>query len=81
MVTGVGFRYAAVDFAEQFPSLEGYIRNLYDGEVEAIVQGDKAEVDQMIEWLKHGPSYASVESCCVLDMPHDSTLEPFGIGR
>jgi acylphosphatase len=50
MVQGVGFRYTARELAEQF-AISGYVRNCSDGAVEAVVEGEAAEIDAFVEAL------------------------------
>ncbi|HBC89167.1 MAG TPA: acylphosphatase [Lentisphaeria bacterium] len=78
-VTGIGFRYSARDRALQFKTIKGYIRNASYGEVEAWVQGDKAEVELMLEWLKTGPRLAKVEEFSFLEEKHDLAMSEFEI--
>ena len=42
-VQGVGFRYTVADVAEDF-DVRGYVRNLPDGRVELVAEGDEAEI-------------------------------------
>ncbi|HNT87739.1 MAG TPA: acylphosphatase [Candidatus Hydrogenedentes bacterium] len=58
-VQGVGFRYAACAKAEAL-GLAGWVRNLYDGGVEAEFEGPKADLDAMLAWCRHGPAFAAV---------------------
>jgi acylphosphatase len=44
-VQGVGFRYTAASVAESF-EITGYVRNLPDGRVELVAEGDPAEVER-----------------------------------
>ncbi|MCA9149692.1 MAG: acylphosphatase [Planctomycetales bacterium] len=46
-VQGVGFRYTTQRIAKQFP-VTGYVRNLNDGSVELLVEGQAADVDGLI---------------------------------
>ncbi len=78
-VTGVGFRYSALNHASRFESLYGYIRNVGYGQVESVVQGPEEQVEMMLEWLKHGPSFARVERIMINPIPPDPTLEKFTI--
>ena len=60
-VQGVGFRM----FAEARAAAEGvhgYVRNLPDGRVEALVEGDQESVDRIELALRRGPAGARVES-------------------
>lgn len=59
-VQGVGFRYSAIHAAKQ-SGLGGYVKNMADGSVEALVQGDKESIDQFIGWCKEGPSVSKVD--------------------
>jgi len=64
LVQGVGFRYFVMREANKL-ELNGYVKNLYTGEVLTVVEGDKAIVEEMIEKLRVGPIHASVKSCSV----------------
>ncbi|HMF59490.1 MAG TPA: acylphosphatase [Vicinamibacterales bacterium] len=60
-VQGVGFRM----FTEARAAAEGvhgYVRNLPDGRVEALVEGDQESVDRIELALRRGPAGARVES-------------------
>jgi acylphosphatase len=60
-VQGVGYRM----FAEASASIEGvhgFVRNLADGRVEAVVEGDQESVDRVEMKLRRGPIGARVES-------------------
>jgi acylphosphatase len=46
-VQGVGFRYAAQGIARGF-AVRGYVRNLADGDVELVAQGEPGEVDRFL---------------------------------
>jgi len=60
-VQGIGFRANARDKA-QILGVKGWIRNLHDGRVEAVVEGEQSSVNQMINYLKRGPSFARVDN-------------------
>ncbi len=49
-VQGVGFRYTAQRVAAGFP-VGGYVRNLADGRVELVVEGDAGEVHAFVREL------------------------------
>jgi acylphosphatase len=40
----------------------GWVRNRWDGTVEAAFEGDPAAVDRMVAWCHHGPPRATVTS-------------------
>lgn len=50
-VQGVGFRMTAVHFASGRP-LDGTVRNLPDGRVEMVVEGEPAEIDGLVSRLR-----------------------------
>jgi acylphosphatase len=63
-VQGVNFRGATQEEAERL-GLNGWVRNLQDGRVEAIFEGDSETVQQMIDWCKSGSSSADVDDVTV----------------
>ena len=78
-VQGVGFRAAMLAEASQLREIQGWVKNLEDGRVEAIVAGPEQEVIQLVEWCRHGPSQARVEQIEVLDEVLGAALSPFKI--
>jgi acylphosphatase len=58
-VQGVFFRYHTQDMALQL-GLKGWVKNRRDGRVEAVFEGNKDKVDQIIQWCHRGPSEARV---------------------
>jgi acylphosphatase len=59
-VQGVGFRFFAEDQARR-EGLAGYVRNLADGRVETVVEGDEEAVARFERALHRGPRGALVE--------------------
>ncbi|CCU79218.1 Acylphosphate phosphohydrolase, putative [Halanaerobium saccharolyticum subsp. saccharolyticum DSM 6643] len=60
-VQGVGFR-AFIRREAAVLNLKGWAKNLVDGRVEVVLQGEKNKIAQMLEKLKEGPSYARVDN-------------------
>ncbi|HEY0297145.1 MAG TPA: acylphosphatase [Bordetella sp.] len=58
-VQGVGYRHATVRHAHLL-GVTGWVQNLENGTVEALVQGTPDQVDRMLEWLRRGPPAAVV---------------------
>ncbi len=58
-VQGVGFRYWFAERARKL-GLVGWVRNRFDGSVEAVVQGPPDAVERMIEYAKAGPDMARI---------------------
>ncbi|MDZ8110135.1 MAG: acylphosphatase [Nostoc sp. DedQUE12a] len=59
-VQGVGYRYATVETASQL-GLTGWVRNLPDSRVEAVFEGAREIVDEMVRWCHSGPPAAVVK--------------------
>jgi acylphosphatase len=59
-VQGIGFRDALRSEALRL-GVTGWVRNLTDGSVEALAQGDPAAVAALLEWARRGPPAARVE--------------------
>jgi acylphosphatase len=60
-VQGVGYRASTWDMA-QLLKLNGWVRNLRDGRVEAVFEGSKPQVEEMLRWCHQGPPAAVVKS-------------------
>ena len=58
-VQGVYFRAHTQDMALSL-GLNGWVKNRMDGSVEALFEGDRDRVEQMIQWCHRGPSHARV---------------------
>jgi acylphosphatase len=70
-VQGVGFRYFAQRSAARH-QVRGYVRNLEDGRVEALVEGPANAVEEFKLDLAAGPSYSKVEHL------EETVLDPTG---
>lgn len=60
MVQGVGFRYFVWREATKL-NLSGYVRNMYNGDVEIEAEGDRSLVEEFVKVVKVGPRYAFVK--------------------
>lgn len=47
-VQGVGFRYTVQNIAQRY-NVHGFVRNLPDGRVEVVIEGDQQEIDHMVD--------------------------------
>ena len=59
--------------------LEGWVRNLSDGRVEAMAQGPKEKVDEWIGWCQRGPSQSQVSNVEVEILEPSEDLSAFKI--
>ena len=73
-VQGVGYRHATVRRAHML-GVTGWVQNLENGTVEALIQGTPDQIDHMLEWLRRGPPAADVRE---LDTRRDYTDKRYG---
>ena len=59
-VQGVFFRVYTRDEARRL-GLKGWVRNLPDGRVEVLAQGDPDKVSALESWCRQGPPHARVQ--------------------
>jgi acylphosphatase len=52
----------------------GWARNTQEGTVEAVLEGEGAAVERIVEWCRSGPSHAEVDDVTVV------AREPEGLG-
>lgn len=64
LVQGVGFRYYILRHAHNL-GLNGYVKNLYTGEVYVLTEGESGMIEELIKLTKAGPSHAHVNNCRV----------------
>jgi len=58
-VQGVFFRACTQEEAQE-RKLTGWVKNLYDGRVEAVFEGEEKDVQSIIEWCHSGPPQAVI---------------------
>jgi acylphosphatase len=78
MVQGVNFRYYTQREAQK-RNLTGWVRNLPDGSVAALFEGDENEVESMIQWCRSGPPSAQVTEMIVQPEDYRGEFESFSI--
>ena len=68
-VQGVFFRKFVEDSAEEL-SLKGFVRNLDDGNVEIVVEGDNDKVNELLRRCEEGPPHSDIKSIEKEEMNH-----------
>lgn len=77
-VQGVFFRAYTKEEAQRL-GLKGWVRNLPDGRVEALFEGESRAVDEMIKWCHRGSPASVVTKVEVLEEPFKGDLKEFVI--
>ncbi len=77
-VQGVFFRAETKKTADRL-GINGYVKNLSDGSVEAVIKGDPASVSQMIEWCQKGPAISKVQSVKTEEISSVSNFNTFDV--
>jgi len=78
MVQGVGFRYFTCRLAQEYP-VTGYVRNLPNGDVEIVAEGEDSAVDTMVQWAREGPTWAHVRNAQEEELPYQGEYRDFGV--
>jgi acylphosphatase len=78
-VQGVYYRATTREQARE-EGVDGWVKNLDDGRVEAVFEGDRASVEAMVEWCRTGSPRARVDDVDV-EYGGPSGIEGFEIRR
>lgn len=78
VVQGVSYRKQTQRVAKRL-GVNGWIRNVSDGSVEACLEGDEQAVDALIAWCAFGPKNGTVDEVQILDFTDDSSYSDFNI--
>lgn len=77
-VQGVFFRHHTWEIAKSL-GVNGFVRNLPDGRVEAVLEGDKEKVEKVLKFMKKGPPLAHVIDVSVIDEPFLGEFDDFEV--
>ncbi|HDY74436.1 MAG TPA: acylphosphatase [Euryarchaeota archaeon] len=77
-VQGVCYRAYTCEKAEEL-GVRGWVRNLHDGRVEAVLEGDKSSVESLVKCLKSGPAHARVESIDTTPEDYEGEFRDFTV--
>ncbi len=77
-VQGVFFRQATRVTAIK-NNVTGWIKNLDDGRVEVLIEGEDKSVDSVIEWCNYGPANSRVDNIQVNTEDYSGKFESFEV--
>ena len=77
-VQGVFFRAEAQEKAKEL-GVFGWVKNLSEGRVEAVFEGERDKVEQMVKWAKSGPPGAIVNDLNVVWEEYQAEFSNFEI--
>jgi acylphosphatase len=77
-VQGVFFRDSTRRAANKL-GLFGWVRNLPDGSVEALIEGPQDKVQKLVSWCQHGPATARVDHVQQVVEEYQGELQTFNI--
>ena len=77
-VQGVGFRNFTQMNAKQL-GINGYAKNLPNGQVEVVAEGDKSQLYALVAFLKKGPRFARVDFLNTEERPFTGVYKTFDI--
>ena len=79
-VQGVFYRQSAADEARRL-GVAGYVRNLPDGDVEAVAEGRREAVESFVAWCRRGPPAARVDEVQVREGDAQGGFKGFTVER
>ncbi len=79
-VQGVFYRQSTAAVAERL-GLRGFVRNLADGRVEAVAEGERADLEALLDFCRRGPPAAEVGRVEAAWGEATGELGPFGVRR
>ncbi len=77
-VQGVFFRQALKIMAKK-NNVTGWVKNLKDGRVEALLEGEDLKVNKIVEWCHAGPANARVEDIVIKNEKYSGEFSKFDV--
>jgi len=78
-VQGVGFRWHTERIARRISGVTGFVRNLEDGRVEVVVEGEAMLLTQFKKEMEEGILHRNIDSVETIDEPHTGKFSDFSI--
>lgn len=77
-VQGVFFRSTMCQKAKKV-GINGFVRNIPDGRVEAVLEGEEDKVEKLIKWARRGPIFAKVDNIKIEKEDYVGEFKDFNI--
>ena len=77
-VQGVFFRAETRDLARRL-GVTGWVRNLWDGRVEAVFEGEGWAIEQLVAWCRRGPRGAHVDNVEITYQDYAGEYDSFSV--
>ena len=77
-VQGVFFRQTTAQEANRI-GVKGWVKNLPDGDVQAVIEGEREEVDRLVQWCRYGPPSARVDEVKVTQETYTGEFTNFSV--
>ena len=78
LVQGVGFRYFVSQTARRL-KLNGFVKNLFNGDVLTVVEGPKVIVEDLFNQIKIGPMHAQVNKANINWLKNKNEFNDFEV--
>lgn len=75
---GVYYRQNTAQKAHEL-GIRGWVRNLSDGRVESVMEGDEVNISKILDWCKQGPADANVSGVQVINEEYKDEFTTFDI--
>lgn len=78
IVQGVNFRLNTMRFAQSL-GLTGWVKNLSDGRVELVAEGEEGKIESFVNFLKRGPFLARIDKLELKREEYKGEFQSFSI--
>ena len=75
---GVYYRQNTAQKAQEL-GIRGWVRNLSDGRVESVMEGEEVNIGKILDWCKQGPADANVTEVQVINEEYKDEFTTFDI--